>query len=1195
MRKIGWILIGLFSALLITGVILIFTVKTKNNPSGPSGPLRPGPGSKLRCGEGIVTCPAGEICNDNGECVKDACGSTCSQGEFCNDGFCVSCDCAGLPCDVVLGSSCLNDGENCGVTTKSGGCLLSFNIKDGNYPTKLIPYIDTDIILMDDLSKFNGILKNKISKFRTYFSEFKILGTLKTDISNACIQCKITNMTSPWPERTIKSAFYQICNRALNYFNGKLSVFVYDYKKSVYGQGNGTISIMSFTYTCMKKSTTCDHLADSSFTLLIDLEKSTSIFYQSLIYTQGSNPMNTCVSNDPGVYLIGNTTNLTQLSRCSNKTVSCGGNNKYNSIYPTPSGAGKCMCIDCKGTYKPEVCNDQCIDQDFPARGACNTGPGARFPTGPSLCTNVTPNHCDISPGEKSACDCNSIQCELCDQSSPYPQTSFPTNSKYCGDPELYYFHLYDTNTITDPWHGWAQTGCEKMYQLTDYSPKNYDKEQLTCPPHTRTGVVKRPLPVQNGVFTDWLYAEDDTPSSPGSEPRYTWPNKANGASRGIFKISDLTGTQKTSTQMPVVEGQIIQPTVERGYLIPRPPEKICPPDGTNPGKSDGTCAEDLSDGTTSIPTNIDIPGAIPFSARQEEYLPNCKFSNGDMGIMMRKCDPGALLVNNNENCDDAVDNIYCVGRSSSDLMSSSLNINVDPATPSGTSGSRQFFSNISAYDIANNKAVYLDPPVGCSSSDCGPAGAGDFVGRPSQMIVRAEGYKLFNKYPKSKEQVYQINQNVDTASTRVKTVLYPNYEEAAKDNGLPGQLGKSSANGRSTVVTFQMNASGHDKDNESGFNGNPVFDDNKNMYSITNGEGSGGATDFCSQTCDIDNECPNECRTGPNDNPPYVCRDSPCVRTLKKSDKSIRTPIFAPGDAIPISNFDVVYDINGDGDRSWFLVNGQKTQLTTGTRVTSISGDPSNERATFCTVGDTLPSPSPLVAGDNAFTCAQKLCHMSGNKNCDPTKSSQDCRDKVTGMPPTTWDGDPASTTWGCAGSLSPLPDNAAGNHGFFSICKTSNGGGAGGGYYTSGDQLNSTSYTSSKTGAFIAAQDNYGCDCVGQKQWCGCITNSVGTSNVDIYPDAADQNVKNSFILPESKFFYTGQWHDYSGTDFGCSPYVYQSIFASPAESGMAFTPVDRAGAGRLCTNMGDNEGTGCIGNYTDSNGACNSACPN
>jgi hypothetical protein len=1187
MIKIGWILLGLFVVGFVTGMVLIFT-KNKPRHAGPSPS-----GSGKKCAE-IEGCKLGEICNDNGECVKDACGSTCLPGEFCNDGFCVSCDCAGLPCDVVLGSSCLNEGVKCGANT-SEGCLSLFtvNISDGYYPTKLIPYIENNIIDPGRLNGFNGILKNKISEFLTYFSEFKILGTLKTDISNACIQCKIQNTASPWPERTIMSAFYQICAQSLHYFNDKLSVFVYKYEKGEYGEGTGTISIMSFTYTCMTDSKTCKPLADSLLTLPIDLENSTSIFYQSELYTEFFSPNNTCVSNEPGVYLIGNYEFLTNNnSYCSTSILSCGENNKYNSIYPNPGDeAGKCMCLNCIGIVGQDQCNDKCIDPENPGQGEC--GEKKLFPTpGMSLCTNVTTSHCEPLNANKSACDCNSIQCELCDKSSPSPQTSFPTNSKYCGDPELYYFHLYDTNTITDPWNGWVQSGCEKMHQLVDYPPKNYDKEQLTCPPHTRTGVVKRPLPVQNGVFTDWLYAEDETPSSPGSEPRYTWSNKANGVSRGIFKISDLTGTQKTSTQMPVVEGQIIQPTVERGYLIPRPPEKICPPDGANPGKSDGTCAEDLSDGTTSIPTNIDIPGA-----RQEEYLPNCKFSNGDMGIMMRKCDPGALLVNNNENCDDAVDNIYCVGRPSSDLMSSSLNINVDPATPvSGTSGSRQFFSNISAYDIANNKAVYLDPPVGCSSSDCGPAGAGDFVGRPSQMIVRAEGYKLFNKeYPESKEQVYQINQNVDTASTWVKTVLYPNYEEAAKDNGLPGQLGKSSANGRSTVVTFQMNASGGTKfdnvkaeDNESGFNGNKMFKNSSaNMYSITNGAGPGGATDFCSEL-----------------------QESPCVRIAQSNTDppEPRTPIFAPGDAIPISNFDVVYDINGDGDRSWFLVNGKNVQLSTGTRATSKSGRNSNEGATFCNVGDPLSSPSPLVAGDNAFTCAQKLCHMSGNKFCDPTEqigsASSDvvCRKNVTGMPPTLWDGDPSESStagYGCAGNNLWVPTASPGNNGFYTRCKSSRG--AIGGYVPDGDQLNNVVVCPSgqacdkQKGAFIAKQGDWGCDCVGQKRWCGCVPNAMGETNVDIYSDVNNPSSKTSSKLPSSNFFYTGQWNNVGGfTSFGCTPYVYQSVFAANPGPGMKFDKVTHLGAGRMCTNHIEEPGAGCEATHINSTGVCNMGCP-
>ena len=1216
MRKIGWILLGLFVAGFVTALVLIFTKRKSQHPGpGPS----PSPRKKITCSE-VTACPAGQICNDNNECVEDACGEKCEPDKFCSHGFCTTCNCTGLPCGAKLGNECTPPGEKCGIKSSSGCLQLLTITSDGtdetvNNPTELIPYINMSSppSLTTALNKFNTALKKSFGHvldgyFPGGFNLVPATASSTSGIYNGSIQCNISNITNPWPEKTIKTAFYQMCTIALDIFSNTMSVFVYDYKDIHLGQGNGTISMMSFAYTCLSKaSPTCIALKDSQVRLKIDLTSSSSIFYQSLIYTQETNPMNTCVSNDPGVYLIGNTTNLTTASRCSNEIVSCG-KNKYNSIYPTPSGVGKCMCIDCKGTYNQE-CNDQCIDQDFPARGVCNTGPGARFPTGPSLCTNVTANHCDISPaGAKSACDCNLINCELCNED----QQSFPPNDKYCGDPELYYFHLYDTEPeLGAKWHGWAQTGCEKVYQLVDFGPKQYSgptgDTRLNCPPHTK-GLVKRPLPVQNGVFTDWLYAEDGP----------NWSNKdENGVSRGIFKIKDYEGEgspANKNAQMPISPGGIqSQPTVEKGYLIPRPPEKICKPSpgSDKPVQTNGKCAVDMSSGLTEIPNNTDARpppgpgspgGGIP--SMPEETLPNCRFSNGDMGIMMRKCDPNKKSCPGDPNLND----IYCVGRSSKELVSKRLNINKDPTPGSGIAGRRQFFNDIYAYDLNDENGALIEPPVGCNLLGCDSVESGDFTGRPSQLIVRSEGYKLSNNEDLATNQpAYQINQSSASSSTTspVKTVLYPSYEEAAKDNGLPGSPGKPSANGRSTVVTFQMNASGSNKDNESGFRGNPTFSNkNANMYSISNGEGSGGATDFCKSTCTNDIMCPGStCTVGiSGSTPPYVCQGSPCVRT-KNTDGSVRTPRFMHGDAIPISNFDVVYDINGDGDRSWFLMrNANKTQLNTGKRVTSNSKDESNNGATYCIVGDPLSSSSPLVAGDNAFTCAQKLCHMSGNKFCDPTNDPQNCRDKVTGMPPTTWDADPASTTGGCAGSLSPLPDESAGNHGFFSICKSSDG--ASGGYVDSttgaGDQLNRTSDTSSKTGAFIAEQSNWGCDCVGQKQWCGCITNAMGGKTATIYPDAADQNVKNSFTLPESKFFYTGQWHDYSGfftggTDFGCSPYVYQSIFAAPAEPGMTFTPVDRVGAGRLCTNMGDNEGAGCEGSRKDSGGICNIACPN
>jgi hypothetical protein len=577
-----------------------------------------------------------------------------------------------------------------------------------------------------------------------------------------------------------------------------------------------------------------------------------------------------------------------------------------------------------------------------------------------------------------------------------------------------------------------------------------------------------------------------------------------------------------------------------------------------------------------------------------EETLPNCRFSNGDMGIMMRKCDPNKKSCPGDPNLND----IYCVGRSSKELVSKRLNINKDPTPGSGIAGRRQFFNDIYAYDLNDENGALIEPPVGCDLLGCDSVESGDFTGRPSQLIVRSEGYKLSNNEDLATNQpAYQINQSSASSSTTspVKTVLDPSYEEAAKDNGLPGQLGKSSANGRSTVVTFQMNASGGTKfdnvkaeDNESGFNGNKMFKNSSaNMYSITNGAGPGGATDFCSEL-----------------------QESPCVRIAQSNTDppEPRTPIFAPGDAIPISNFDVVYDINGDGDRSWFLVNGKNVQLSTGTRATSKSGRNSNEGATFCNVGDPLSSPSPLVAGDNAFTCAQKLCHMSGNKFCDPTEqigsASSDvvCRKNVTGMPPTLWDGDPSESStagYGCAGNNLWVPTASPGNNGFYTRCKSSRG--AIGGYVPDGDQLNNVVVCPSgqacdkQKGAFIAKQGDWGCDCVGQKRWCGCVPNAMGETNVDIYSDVNNPSSKTSSKLPSSNFFYTGQWNNVGGfTSFGCTPYVYQSVFAANPGPGMKFDKVTHLGAGRMCTNHIEEPGAGCEATHINSTGVCNMGCP-
>jgi uncharacterized protein (TIGR03382 family) len=61
---------------------------------------------------GFVTCPSGEQCDSNGDCVASACGGGCTSPQVCSDGGCVADPCHGVSCakgQTCQAGTCVDD------------------------------------------------------------------------------------------------------------------------------------------------------------------------------------------------------------------------------------------------------------------------------------------------------------------------------------------------------------------------------------------------------------------------------------------------------------------------------------------------------------------------------------------------------------------------------------------------------------------------------------------------------------------------------------------------------------------------------------------------------------------------------------------------------------------------------------------------------------------------------------------------------------------------------------------------------------------------------------------------------------------------------------------------------------------------------------------------------------------------------
>ena len=369
MRKIGWILIGWFSVLLIAGLILIFTVKTKNNPSGPG----PGPGHE--CIPGVTACPAGENCVD-GKCITNACGGPCPATQFCNDGFCTQCSCKGLECSkVTLPYLECGTATTCEVGEKDG-CLKQFNPIDSEAIKHIVPFI---CLKSDDSTQcFNSkILTANLTELNNRLGSYselsQVFNTFK--LTNGYIVSIIDNTSMNFDKEKIKAGFFKLCGFVTDIFNtgfDNIGVFVYDYDADPNSKTpfQGHMYLASYAYTYKdatsptyiqgKRPTPQPNITNPKITstfkhsLSVDLINTTSIYYPGALYSSGGAPGSTCMAdtssteklpspNEPGVYLIGNPATMETLGLCTpapaDKT--CGEGNYFNQLI------GKCICKSC--------------------------------------------------------------------------------------------------------------------------------------------------------------------------------------------------------------------------------------------------------------------------------------------------------------------------------------------------------------------------------------------------------------------------------------------------------------------------------------------------------------------------------------------------------------------------------------------------------------------------------------------------------------------------------------------------------------------------------------------------------------------------------------------------------------------------------------------------------------------------------
>jgi hypothetical protein len=384
MRKLWKILLGVFSVLLITGIVLI-VISNQNkskpdpSPSSPGSGSSPGPSPSSpsgTCNSIINNCKPGFVCTNKPpyKCVPTPCSPACETGEFCYNGFCVPCTCNGLECDKQFILPCGgNAGETCGKT--GDGCLkkLDMTVNDRNLISTFYPFLHKDVV---NWEKCVTDIRNNINQDLELKSVFSIkdydggANRLIININN--------NSQVGFSDSKIKAGFFKICNIALNVAK-TLGVFVYQYSPFKSGGGTGYICMCSYAFTLPEgknNSTYIQGTAPVSTTYTqpaisgifnqtnplpdtknaLTFDKTTSIYYSAGLYSQDGSPENTCKvnttdSNDElGTYLIGDSTLMGKLGFCMTKLGSetCGGNsggnsdgNYFNQLI------GKCICNNC--------------------------------------------------------------------------------------------------------------------------------------------------------------------------------------------------------------------------------------------------------------------------------------------------------------------------------------------------------------------------------------------------------------------------------------------------------------------------------------------------------------------------------------------------------------------------------------------------------------------------------------------------------------------------------------------------------------------------------------------------------------------------------------------------------------------------------------------------------------------------------
>ena len=208
MRKLWKILLGVFSVVLITGIVLI--VISNQNKS------KPGPGG----------------------------GSSCKTGEFCYNGFCVPCTCKGLTCDknIILPVECgASAGETCDSDRNSNGCLNEFKPENMNLIKSFYPFLKKQITWNNHVDNINEY-KNKDFELAKVFSDID-----DQNLESGLI-IKINNQVG-FSDSKIQAGCFKICNIALQVCNNDVGVFVYQYSPFKSGGGTGYICICSYAFT----------------------------------------------------------------------------------------------------------------------------------------------------------------------------------------------------------------------------------------------------------------------------------------------------------------------------------------------------------------------------------------------------------------------------------------------------------------------------------------------------------------------------------------------------------------------------------------------------------------------------------------------------------------------------------------------------------------------------------------------------------------------------------------------------------------------------------------------------------------------------------------------------------------------------------------------------------------------------------